>query len=114
MTWTVVLHPDLQMELDTLPPNIVTSLQNATAALSIGGPALGRPQADSLNGSRHSNMKELRLPNAWRFAFAFDPARRAVMLCGGSKAGVAGSRFYTKLVRMADARYEDWLSRMEG
>jgi hypothetical protein len=33
-------------------------------------------------------MKELRFRSddgVWRFAFAFDPRRRAVVLCGGSE-----------------------------
>jgi hypothetical protein len=38
------------------------------------GPSLGRPWADTLNGSRHANLKELRFDAAdgvWRVAFAF-------------------------------------------
>jgi hypothetical protein len=45
-------------------------------ALSIRGPALGRPLVDTLKGSRYANMKELRVSRdkqEWRFAFAFDP-----------------------------------------
>ena len=56
------------------------------------GPQLGRPRADTLNGSRHANMKELRFDAAdgvWRFAFAFDPKRQAIVLCGGDKSGVS-------------------------
>ena len=44
---------------------------------------LGRPEVDTLEGSKHANMKELRvkvLKVQWRFAFAFDPARKAVVL----------------------------------
>ncbi|WP_342453233.1 type II toxin-antitoxin system RelE/ParE family toxin [Jiella mangrovi] len=54
------------------------------------GPNLGRPKVDTLNGSKHANMKELRWRQSdgvWRFAFAFDPRRRAIVLCGGDKAG---------------------------
>jgi hypothetical protein len=39
------------------------------------GPHLGRPWVDTLNGSRYTNMKELRFRAAhgvWRFAFVFD------------------------------------------
>jgi hypothetical protein len=46
------------------------------------GPLVGRPRADTLNGSRHANMKELRFRAAggvWRVAFAFDPNRKAVL-----------------------------------
>jgi len=40
------------------------------------GPQLGRPRVDTLKGSRHANMKELRLSAAdgeWRVGFCFRP-----------------------------------------
>jgi hypothetical protein len=46
------------------------------------GPALGRPHADTLKGSKHANMKELRADTAQqilRIAFAFDPNRSAIL-----------------------------------
>jgi hypothetical protein len=57
---------------------------------------LSRPRVDTLNGSRHANMKELRFNAAngvWRFAFAFDPNRQAIILCGGDKTGGSEKRF---------------------
>ena len=60
--------------------------------LALSGPALGRPHADTLAGSKHTNMKELRFSadgGVWRVAFAFDPQRRALVLVAGDKAGVA-------------------------
>ena len=48
--------------------------------LKLLGPKLGRPHADTLNGSKHANMKELRADTAdcvMRIAFAFDPGRTA-------------------------------------
>lgn len=48
------------------------------------GPALGRPVVDSICGSRHANMKELRA-GSMRALFAFDPARHAIVLVGGEK-----------------------------
>ena len=46
-------------------------------------------------------MKELRFDAAdgvWRFAFAFDPARKAIILCGGDKSGGSQKRFYRQLI----------------
>jgi hypothetical protein len=46
-------------------------------AVEVEGPNLGRPHVDTLEGSSHPNMKELRFNadgGVWRFAFAFDPA----------------------------------------
>jgi hypothetical protein len=61
------------------------------------GPALGRPHVDTLAGSRHANMKELRfnaVDGVWRVAFAFDPERRAILLVAGDKSGMSQARFY--------------------
>ena len=59
-------------------------------ALTRLGPGLGRPYADTLNGSKYTNMKELRgkTPSAvLRIAFAFDSQRIAKVLCGGQQKG---------------------------
>jgi hypothetical protein len=34
----------------------------------------------------------------WRFAFAFDPERKAVVLCGAAKSGVSQKLFYKRLI----------------
>src|SRR6266852_7472988 len=57
------------------------------ACYSQFGPLLGRPRVDTLDESRHRNMKELRFDAAvgvWRVAFAFDPNRRAILLLAGT------------------------------
>ena len=80
--------------------------------LKLLGPRLARPHADTLNGSKHANMKELRFAwngQVWRVAFAFDPQRQAILLVGGDKGGVDQRRFYKRLLTVADARYDDHL-----
>jgi len=72
------------------------------------GPQLRRPHCDTMNGSKHANMKELRftLPDGeWRIAFAFDPERQAILLVGGSKSGRNERQFYRDLIRVADERF---------
>ena len=72
------------------------------------GPNLGQPNTDSLNGSAHSNMNELRVSAAggiWRIAFAFDPRRNAILLAAGGKRGANEDRFYRDLIRLADSRF---------
>ena len=79
------------------------------------GPQLGRPRVDTLNGSRHANMKEMRFGAAggeWRLAFAFDPARNAILLVAGDKSGGSTRRFYRTLVRKADERFDRHLARL--
>jgi hypothetical protein len=77
--------------------------------LKLLGPQLGRPHADTLNGSRHANMKELRAGTkhaVLRIAFAFDPRRSAILLIGGNKSGVDQKRFYRQLITKADQLYD--------
>src|ERR1017187_8998069 len=76
--------------------------------LKLLGPKLGRPHADTLNGSKHANMKELRASTAdkvMRVAFAFDPDRNGILLIGGDKSGVSKKRFYKQLIEKADQLY---------
>ena len=70
---------------------------------------------DTLNGSRHANMKEMRFSAAdgeWRLAFAFDSARNAVLLVAGDKSGGSARHFYRTLVRKADERFDRHLARL--
>nr|WP_234902461.1 type II toxin-antitoxin system RelE/ParE family toxin [Agrobacterium larrymoorei] len=76
------------------------------------GPFLGRPEVDTLNASRHANMKEIRVrygKQIWRFVFAFDPKQNAIILCGADKQGVNEARFYRQLIAKADERFDAWL-----
>ena len=111
MSWTVLEHPEFARERDAFPVAILEKLAEVVFALKGAGPRLGRPSVDTLKGSRHSNMKEIRISagGAWRFAFAFDPERNAVVLVGGDKEGENQTRFYRRLIRTADARFDEWL-----
>lgn len=77
------------------------------------GPRLSRPHADTLNASRHTNMKELRADTAdkvLRIAFAFDPLRSAILLIGGNKTGMSERLFYRQLIQRADRLYDEHLA----
>lgn len=79
------------------------------------GPSLGRPEVDTLNGSKYANMKELRFRAAggvWRIAFAFGPRRSAILLVAGDKSGVSEKRFYQRLIDKADKRYQEYLDNL--
>src|SRR5207237_9995595 len=85
--------------------------------LELLGPQLGRPHADTLNGSRHANMKELRADitdAVLRIAFVFDPNRAGILLTGGDKSGVSQRRFYKQLIRKADKLYDLHLGRIKA
>jgi hypothetical protein len=84
--------------------------------LKLLGPKLGRPHADTLNGSKHANMKELRVDTAdkvIRVAFAFDPDRAAVLLVAGDKSGVGQRRFYKRLIAKADELFDAHLAELK-
>ena len=71
------------------------------------GQMLGRPYADTVNGSAYSNMKELRVQSKGqplRAFFAFDPEREGVLLCAGNKAANE-KRFYEEMITIADREY---------
>lgn len=80
------------------------------------GPGLGRPLVDSIAGSRHKNMKELRPGSSGRsevrILFAFDPKRRAVLLLAGDKQGT-WVKWYRKNIPIADDRYDDHLKTLK-
>lgn len=114
MAWTVLFHDEFEPEFAALDKDVQTEILVDTGLLERFGPALGRPHVDTLNGAKHRNMKELRIKTAngeWRFAFAFDPKRRAVILVGGDKSGVAKDRFYRPLIKRADDRFDRWLAK---
>jgi len=81
----------------------------AVERLEQRGPTLGRPWVDSIVGSQHSNMKELRpVGTTIRVFFIFDPRRIAILLIGGDKAG-RWRKFYSRMVRTADRLYDEHL-----
>jgi hypothetical protein len=107
MPWTVLFHPEFEPEFAGLSEDIQTELLGRLQVLREFGPMLGRPKVDTLKGSSFPNMKELRFQagGAWRFAFAFDPQREAIVLVGGDKEGVNEKRFYADLISVADKRF---------
>lgn len=114
MPWPVVLHEEFDREFGQFDAEVQDELLAHAKLLEQFGPTLGRPRVDTLEGSRHANMKELRFDAAggvWRVAFAFDPARQAVLLVAGDKAGESGRRFYRRLIKRADDRFDAWLAK---
>ena len=112
MTWTVLFHDAFDAEFEALEERLQDELLVHAKLLAAFGPDLGRPTVDTLKGSRHTNMKELRFSwngQVWRVAFAFDPQRQAILLVGGDKGGADQRRFYKRLLTVADARYDNHL-----
>src|SRR5438034_9166284 len=107
---------EFKPEFDALDQDVRTEILALSRVLQQFGPQLGRPRVDTLDGSRHANMKELRFSAAdgeWRIAFAFDPERKAILLVAGDKSGSSEKRFYRELIRKADERFDAHLARIE-
>jgi len=116
VAWVVEIGDEFGPEFDALPEAVREEILALARVLQQFGPQLGRPRVDTLNGSRHKNMKELRFAAAdgqWRVAFAFDPRRRAILLVAGDKAGVSSKRFYKQLILKADERFDAHLGRLK-
>lgn len=116
MLWTVEIGDEFEPEFDALHKDVRTEILALTRLLQQFGPQLGRPRVDTLKGSRHANMKELRFSAAdgeWRVAFAFDTKRKAILLVAGDKSGVSQKAFYRQLIIRADDRFDAHLSRVK-
>ena len=116
MAWEVLFVREFDQEFDSLPIPVQDELLARAKVLETFGPSLGRPLVDTLNGSRHANMKELRFNasgGVWRVAFAFDPERQAILLVAGDKSGVKSRHFYRQLIEKADNRYESYLRELK-
>ncbi|MGF9692857.1 type II toxin-antitoxin system RelE/ParE family toxin [Rhizobium sp. 0TCS1.26] len=117
MTWNVLFDDDFAREFGQFEPDVKIELRALISLLVVHGPKLGSPWADTLNGSRYTNMKELRFRAAdgvWRAAFAFDPGRKAIVLVAGDKSGSSEKNFYRRLIRTADQRYEAHLGSLNS
>lgn len=116
MAWEVEVTDEFLAWYETLLVSEGEAVDEAVAMLEEHGPALGRPLADTLQGTRLANLKELRpLGGSIRILFAFDPRRVAILLLGGDKAG-QWQRWYVEMIPRAEQLYEDYLAelRREG
>lgn len=115
--WEVEYTDEFGVWWDTLDEAEQESIAASVELLRQLGPHLSRPHADTLAGSKHPNMKELRSQHRgrpMRTLFAFDPRRSAILLIGGDKTGDA--RFYERMIPLADCLYDEHLEalRKEG
>ena len=115
MTWTIIVVEPVRSWLHQLRGTDRATLKQISQAIDIladEGPGLGRPLVDTVSGSTLSNLKELRPGSAGntevRLLFVFDPARRAVFLVGGDKAG-NWKNWYARAIPVAEQAYETYL-----
>jgi hypothetical protein len=112
--WEVEYTDEFGEWWETLPESAQEAILHDVVLLEQVGPGLGRPQVDSVHGSKFRNMKELRTQHQgepFRVFFAFDPRRCAILLIGGAKGG--DKRFYKRFVPVADRLYQEHLDQLE-
>jgi hypothetical protein len=114
--WEVQLSDEFAEEFKEFSTQVQDETYSLIRLLQHFGPQLGRPRVDTLKGSKHANMKELRFDadgGVWRLAFAFDSTRSAILLVGADKSGGSEKRFYRELIRKADRRFDAHLKSIE-
>lgn len=117
MLWSVLLADEFKRWFIAQTEAMQADILAVIEVLQVRGPQLSRPHADTLNGSKHSNMKELRVQHKGhpvRVAYAFDPQRSAIVLCAGDKTGLNEKRFYQQLIKEADAIFDRHLASLPG
>ena len=113
--WDVITTDKFDKWFGSMNDNDRANILAGMLLLEAKGPALSRPYADTVEGSRFSNMKELRVQSKGkplRAFFAFDPERKAILLCAGNKSGNE-KRFYKVMIPLADKEYQKHLDNLE-
>lgn len=119
MSWEVLFHDEFESEFEAFTEEVQDNLLAAARSLQIAGPKAGRPHVDTVDESKHANMKELRFTahggrEIWRAAFAFDPDRVAIVLVAGDKQGMNQKLFYRRLIKIADERFDAHLQQIRA
>lgn len=117
MNWEIEYTDEFGEWWGSLTEQEQESVRASVKLLSDFGPNLRHPHSSGINGSKHGNMRELRVQHAgrpYRVLFAFDPRRCAILLLGGDKTGK--DRWYEVNVPIADRLYDEHLEilRKEG
>ena len=115
MAWEVEYTDQFEGWWEGLSSEQQEALDDRVMLLAEVGPGLGRPVVDTITGSRHANMKELRASEggALRVLFAFDPRRYAILLLGGDKSG-RWNEWYRRAIPEADALYDVHLGELRA
>lgn len=112
--WSIETTDTFDIWFNTLDDIDRTNVLASMIVLQEKGPMLSRPYADTVKGSCHSNMKELRVQSKGdpiRAFFAFDPKRRGILLCAGNKTG-NDKRFYDEMIPIADREFTAHLKKL--
>lgn len=120
MNWEINLDLSVEqwlLKLAEEDPVSADLIEQAIDQLAVRGPSLGRPLVDRIKGSRIHNLKELRPGSTGssevRILFVFDPAREAILLVSGDKAG-RWDTWYREAIPLAEVRYDQYLADLQS
>lgn len=117
MTWSISVSEEVRGFLKDLTNDERTEVSACISLLRELGPNLRRPQSGTLRNSKHSNMKELRVPygrKQFRILYAFDTEQNAILLVGGDKVPLGDKRWYPKFIGVADKLYDEHLDGLKA
>lgn len=110
MSWEVEYTDEFGAWWIDLNESAQDAIDRSVHLLEAHGPSLPFPHSSDIRGSKHGNMRELRVQvggQPYRIFYAFDPRRAALLLVGGNKIG--DDQFYERMVPLADRIYEQHL-----
>jgi hypothetical protein len=115
MPWEVEFTDEFERWWLGLDEAVQDAIDRSVHLLEARGPTLPSPHSSDIRGSKHGNMRELRIQvggDPYRVFYAFDPRRAGILLIGGNKAG--DDRFYERMVPIADGIYDQHLAELEA
>ncbi len=113
MKWDILISEEYEDWFSRLPQKHKMAITTDLKVLENIGPQLGRPYVDQIKGSNINNLKELRTKcegHIYRSLFAFNPQRKAVVLCGSDKRGKNQETYYRKLIAKAEYIFQNHIN----
>ena len=114
ISWEIEYTDEFEQWWESLSIEEQESVAVSVRLLEECGIHLAFPHSSDIKGSRHGQMRELRIQHKgepYRVLYAFDPRRHAILLLGGNKTGAA--RWYEIFVPIADKLYDERLAQLK-
>jgi hypothetical protein len=115
MAWEIEYTDEFGEWWETLNEKDQNDITVVVNLLIERGANLPFPYSSGIVGSKHSQMRELRVQSSGRplrIFYAFDPRCTAILLTGGDKTG--DDRFYETFIPIADRLFDIYLQEIEN